>query len=59
MSLDPACTGKTPYLDRGAALKRLAYRKQSHRRLAIDGRRNPHPYRCKNCGKWHIGSDPK
>jgi hypothetical protein len=51
--IDPACTGKTSYLNKGAALLRISRRKRGKRIRRANGL---HAYRCKRCNHWHIGS---
>lgn len=54
---DPACSGKRAFVNRGMAVLALKRRKRWKRiRTGADGH-NVHPYRCRRCGKWHIGSD--
>lgn len=54
-NLDPSCTGKQAWSDKGAVLRHL--RKRSSKVNTKTGRRGLHPYHCRRCGAWHIGSD--
>jgi hypothetical protein len=49
--LDPACTGKVPYSNRGEAMARI--QAQRIRKSPIG---HMQAYRCAACGKWHVGS---
>jgi hypothetical protein len=51
--IDPACTGKMRYLNKGAALAVIGRRKGAKRIRRANGL---NAYRCKRCGHWHIGS---
>lgn len=53
---DPACSGKTRYLDKGAAVQCVARRKRSRRIRTESGRHGLNVYRCSSCKFWHIGS---
>ncbi len=54
-NVDPACSGKTAFANRGRALAHLRKRKRGHR-VQTKQQRDLHPYRCGNCHKWHLGS---
>lgn len=53
---DPQCTGKRRFPNRGAALLNLS-RRGGDRRVHTKCSRNLHPYECRACGSWHIGSE--
>ena len=45
--IDAGCTGKPRYSNRSAAERAMPRRDASY---------GAHPYRCRHCGQWHIGS---
>ena len=48
--IDAGCTGKPKYPNRSAAERAMPRRDASY---------GAHPYRCRHCGEWHIGSIAK
>lgn len=48
--IDAGCTGKASFPDPVSARLAMPRRDQSY---------GAHPYRCKNCHQWHIGSVPR
>lgn len=50
------CMGKRRFRGLGEALAHLKRRKR-RRRVQTKNGCGLHPYRCRACGHWHIGSD--
>jgi hypothetical protein len=55
-TINPGCTGKTPYTNKADALRCLRFREKARRNRASKGRGAMQPYQCRHCGSWHLGS---